>query len=125
MKKREAIRLLPKLKELKSEAKFKLACSETLLRQAIKLQITCDKLINVTIHDGVPLRVVPRGRDIEVSSACDEVTRHAYASRVGTKYTMNVYKGSFTEVDGIRVDGTFTRPAATTRMKNWVAHGKL
>jgi hypothetical protein len=126
MKKEEIRKLLPKVSQMKRDVKAKQRQSNKLADEAYKLRQILLDLEGVVLYQGFPIKVTTYNGSVEVRSACSNSTRYAYATKVGkTKfYTLNIYKGTSKEYDGMPVEGEHTHYSSLRMMKNWVAYGK-
>jgi hypothetical protein len=127
LKKREILKLLPKISQMKRDLKIKRRQAAKLTLEADELNLNLVALDNVVLYEGFPMRITTYNGNVEVRSACSDSMRYGYATRIGkTKlYTVNIYKGTSKEDDGIPVEGEHTHYASLRMMKSWVAYGKL
>lgn len=124
MKKREVLKLLPMKQQLRRDSQRDRIMALKLLEKYVDAKRKVDYLDNIVLHEGYPIRVSLQSRDIEVSGACDELKRRAYATRIGKGYSVSLYKGTDAESDGIAVEGVLTKANAIKSMKDWVVNGK-
>lgn len=130
LKKKEIVKLLPTVSQIKRDLKVKQKQIARLSKEVFDLQETLLELDGIFLHEGFPMRVANYQSDIELQSAYAESTRYAYATKVHgyknvTLYTINIYKGTSKEDDGMPVEGEHTQYASLRLMKSWVAYGKL
>lgn len=124
MKKRQALKFLYQLKQLRKSAATKRKRGERLLDEADTEEQIIRALEGATIHNGQPIRVIETLRgECEVEGACDEIKRRAYVSTsFRMQYKVTVFNHENDE--GKTPECRGTRKWAVTAAKDWVASGK-
>lgn len=128
MKKREVVKLVGKTAQMRLDLRTKARQAEKLIAEVELLEGKLFHLSGVTLHQGVPIRVIMNySGGFMVSGACDEYKRWAFANKIPGRpgfFTINYYKGDETSVDGSAGDGPHSRGLCTKMMKEWVVNGK-
>ncbi len=126
MKKRQVLKFLPRLKELRSSARVKMSRGLKMYQDGCREDDMVDRLTGLTLHNNFPLRITePISGEFEVSSGCDEVSRWAYASltpATKNRFIVTAYKPGETER---RIPHSVIKKHALEIAKDWVATGKL
>lgn len=124
MKKKDIIKHLPSLKNLKREATLKSKEAAKLMREADRAQEIVTALDGVVLHDNFPIRILKDTRGTEVRSGCDETTRSAYVRETSQgKFGVRAYRNEGSESEGSSLGLEFSRAQALKVAKNFVASG--
>lgn len=125
MKRQEIVKFLPRLAALKREAKTKLKEAAKLTRQGQRAQDIVDVIDGVKLHGEFPLKTFNYQGGVEVLGACDETRRSAYVKPEDGRYAVVAYRNDGGDVDGMTLEGTYSKGTALRIAKDFVATGRL
>jgi hypothetical protein len=127
MKKANALKHVPLLKQYRKDVKAKDTLIGKLQREIADLEEVLEELDGVTVHEDFPILVEENEDEsgIEIWSACDESTRYCYVSKdTSEQWRATGYKDEGSGDGKVLVEGT-SRLVALRAGKDFVATGTV